>query len=108
MSRSATRQESLKVDSQPTHLHYMRGLEMHFAHDCTGYPCFYIHGMSGDQKRDEKALASHVRLFTAAPELLAAANEVLARYMPQFNDSRAVDDCLVQLAVAVTKAETGK
>jgi hypothetical protein len=30
-----------------------------------------------------------------------AANEVLRVYMPQFNDSRTVDDCLVGLAVAV-------
>jgi len=31
----------------------------------------------------------------------AAAEEVLQAYMPQFNDSRAVDDCLVGLAMAV-------
>ena len=33
--------------------------------------------------------------------LTAAANEVLRVYMPQFNDSRAVDDCLVELAAIV-------
>ena len=60
---------------------YMRGLQMHFAHDVSGYPCFYIHGMSGDQKRDAKALASHVRLFTAAPDLLASLREVLGWYV---------------------------
>jgi hypothetical protein len=36
--------------------------------------------------------------------LEAAANEVLRVYMPQFNDSRAVDDCLVGLAAAVSGA----
>lgn len=34
--------------------------------------------------------------------LRKAANEVLRVYMPQFNDSRAVDDCLVGLAAAVS------
>lgn len=34
-------------------------------------------------------------------KLEAAANEVLRVYMPQFNDSRAVDDCLVGLAAAI-------
>lgn len=32
--------------------------------------------------------------------LQAAADEVLRAYMPQFPDSRAVDDCLVALAAA--------
>jgi hypothetical protein len=35
--------------------------------------------------------------------LLAAANEVLRTYMPQFPDSRAVDDCLVNLAAVICK-----
>lgn len=38
-----------------------------------------------------------------ADELAAlrkAADDVLRAYMPQFNDSRAVDDCLVALAAA--------
>lgn len=34
-------------------------------------------------------------------ELEEAANKVLETYMPMFNDSRAVDDCLVGLAAAV-------
>lgn len=38
-------------------------------------------------------------------DLLFWANEVLKKYMPQFNDSRAVDDCLVGLAAAVAQAE---
>lgn len=33
--------------------------------------------------------------------LAAAANEVLRQYMPQFTDSRSVDDCLVGLAAAL-------
>lgn len=39
--------------------------------------------------------------------LEAAANEVLRVYMPQFNDSRAVDDCLVGLAAAVCSTDSG-
>jgi hypothetical protein len=38
-------------------------------------------------------------------QLEAAATEVLRVYMPQFNDSRAVDDCLVGLAAAVANIE---
>lgn len=40
-------------------------------------------------------------------QLTAAANEVLRVYMPQFPDSRAVDDCLVGLASAVAKPIRG-
>ena len=43
-------------------------------------------------------------LLAAAPDLLEWAEKCLAAYMPQFNDSRAVDDCLVGLAAAVAKA----
>lgn len=35
-----------------------------------------------------------------------AANEVLRTYMPKFSDSRAVDDCLVALAAAVSGVKT--
>jgi hypothetical protein len=46
-------------------------------------------------------------LQTKAGRLEAAANDVLKAYMmPQFNDSRAVDDCLVALAAAVVGAKT--
>jgi hypothetical protein len=41
-----------------------------------------------------------------AERLKAAANEVLRLYMPQFNDSRAVDGCLVGLAAAVAGIDT--
>lgn len=40
--------------------------------------------------------------------LLAAANEVLANFMPSFGGSREVDDCLVQLAAAVADAEKAR
>jgi hypothetical protein len=39
-------------------------------------------------------------------ELLDAANAVLVHFMPTFSDSRAVDDCLVQLAAAVAGVES--
>jgi hypothetical protein len=38
--------------------------------------------------------------------IAAAADEVLRVYMPQFTDSRAVDDCLVGLAAAVAGVQT--
>lgn len=48
---------------------------------------------------------ANAKLIAAAPDLLEAANEVLKHFMPSFPGSRAVDDCLVQLAAAVAKAE---
>jgi hypothetical protein len=44
-------------------------------------------------------------LWEKVTQLERAANEVLRVYMPQFNDSRAVDDCLVGLAAAVAGAK---
>lgn len=38
-------------------------------------------------------------------KLLKAAHNVMAHYMPMFPDSRCVDDCLVELAVAIHEAE---
>jgi hypothetical protein len=46
--------------------------ETHVDWDARGYPCFYIHGFSGDQKRDEPVLHANARLIAAAPDLLAA------------------------------------
>ncbi len=51
--------------------------ETHFAHDVTGYPAFYIHGMSGDQKRDEPTLQANAKLIAAAPELLQSLEGLL-------------------------------
>lgn len=50
----------------------------------------------------------HRQLTREYTRLEAAANEVLRVYMPQFNDSRTVDDCLVGLAAAVAKVETSQ
>jgi hypothetical protein len=46
-----------------------------FAHNAVGYPCFFIHGMSGEQKRDEATLAANAHLIAAAPDLLALAKQ---------------------------------
>lgn len=66
------------------------------------FPIATICGYAGCDGQEANA-----RLIAAAPELLGWANKVLERYMPRFNDSRAVDDCLVGLAAAVMKAEKG-
>jgi hypothetical protein len=49
-----------------------------------------------------------VDLQTKAGALEAAAKDVLKTYMPQFSDSRAVDDCLVALAAAVAGEKTAE
>lgn len=47
-------------------------LQMHHSVDVTGYPCFFVHGLSGAQKYDQKLLDTYMAMFAAAPALLAA------------------------------------
>jgi hypothetical protein len=48
--------------------------DVHHSHDQTGYPCYYIHGVSGAGKRDERRLKANASLMeaarTAVPEML--------------------------------------
>lgn len=60
--------------------------------------------MRGETGCNRLEAEANAKLIAAAPELLEWAEKVLAAYMPQFNDSRAVDDVLVGLAAAVSKA----
>ncbi len=46
--------------------------------DVTGYPVFSIAGMSGEQKRDVVTLDANARLIAAAPDLLAALEDLRA------------------------------
>lgn len=46
--------------------------EVHWTHDATGYPKFYIHGLSGEQKRDKPTLDANAHLIEAAPDLYEA------------------------------------
>lgn len=47
--------------------------QVHYEHDATGYPCYFIHGFSGIDKCDSDLHESNMRLIAAAPELLIAA-----------------------------------
>lgn len=58
--------------------------ETHFGFDETGYPCFFIHGMSGDAKRDHAVLANDAHLIAAAPDLLAALKEALSELATEY------------------------
>ena len=53
--------------------------EVHHGFDVTGYPCFYIHGLSGEQKRDKSALEANAHLIAAAPDLAEALEDVCLR-----------------------------
>lgn len=57
------------------------------------------------QALSKRAIEENTALKTKQEQLLKAANSVMKAYMPQFPDSRAVDDCLVELAVAITECE---
>jgi hypothetical protein len=46
--------------------------QSHYAFDVTGYPCFFIHGISGEQKHNAVVLEANTKLIAAAPDLLAA------------------------------------
>lgn len=65
--------------------------EMHYSYDVTGYPCFYIHGLSGDQKRDLKTLEANVNYIAlsreAIPKLLACI-EAMDKFVLAVNDKR--------------------
>lgn len=70
----------------------------------SGYPCFFINGMSGDQKRDVATLDANARLMDASPDLYAAAQlavAVLARgqWLPDSKDPEAVALRALQAAI---------
>lgn len=52
--------------------------EVHWQHDVTGYPAFYIHGLSGDQKRDQAKLDEYAKLIEQVPKLKEQRDELLA------------------------------
>lgn len=80
--------------------------EIHYEYDLSGYPCFFIHGFSGDQKRDEDTLCANARLIAAAPELLEALKEakefIENQQLPEKEWARVLDK-----SVAAIKKATG-
>lgn len=50
--------------------------ETHHGYDVTGYPCYYLHGVCGDGKRDTAVHEANARLIAAAPDLLAALKDM--------------------------------
>lgn len=46
--------------------------QVHHSHDVAGYPCYFIHGFSGQQKNDKAMHDANARLISAAPDLVAA------------------------------------
>jgi hypothetical protein len=73
-------------------------LMMHYEWDATGYPVFYVHGLSGEDKRDRNKLDALLVQFEAAPDLLAACKLALE------NGDLFNADCSV-LEAAIAKAE---
>lgn len=51
------------------------GFEISIAHDARGYPAFYVHGLSGDGKRDGGDLRAKAHLFATSPLLMEALQE---------------------------------
>jgi len=94
-------------------------IEMHVDHDVTGYPVFYIHGFSGEQKWDEAALEqyrqqlvirynSHDAMVEAVRRLIhhAACTEVMATREP--GDYAPISDAEIASAqTRLCESETG-
>ena len=78
--------------------------EVHYGHDVTGYPCYYIHGFAGDQKRDDAMHDANARLIAAAPDLLEALKLALGVLAGDFTKS-ALIDALERGGAAIAKAE---
>lgn len=67
----------------------------------------HVEAMTAEGLHSKGAIASELAARDILIDsLVKTANEVLRTYMPQFPDSRAVDDCLVGLAGAVATADT--
>jgi hypothetical protein len=56
--------------------HTPRPWQTSIGHDARGYPYFYIHGMSGDQKRDVETLNANAQLIACAPDLAVALHQI--------------------------------
>jgi len=81
---------------------------VHHQADATGYPCFYIHGLAGDDKRDTHSLNLTADVIKAAPDLLEALKFVMAFYEPdanQYLDTEAWKRAEQQARTAIAKAE---
>ena len=55
-------------------------LTVRVGHDVTGYPVFYVCGLSGEQKHDGERLEAMAKLFAAAPELRDALEDALSSF----------------------------
>lgn len=51
--------------------------ETHASVDESGYPVVYIHGFSGDEKRDLEMNEANARLIAAAPDLYEALAKII-------------------------------
>ncbi len=56
--------------------------ETHVSWDVTGYPCFFVHGLAGGEKRDLLRLTASSRLIAAAPDLYRELAHLVRRSEP--------------------------
>jgi hypothetical protein len=80
--------------------------QTHHSVDATGYPCFFIHGISSSQKRDTEVLDANAKLIAAAPALLAACKGAMA-FVGGAKQGCACEGCVVrrELANVIAQAE---
>ena len=78
--------------------------ETHVGYDATGYPGYFVHGFSGDEKRDDAIHAANARLIAAAPDLLEALKLIMTCYPAAI--ASLPGDGMERVHAAIAKAES--
>lgn len=78
--------------------------EIRVGFDVTGYPCYFIKGVSGDEKRNYERLEANAHIMAAAPELLEALKHVVAAERAFIEDTNGAWDDEVGRAVIAAEA----
>lgn len=85
--------------------------EIRVGFDVTGYPCYFIKGVSGDEKRNYERLEANAHIMASAPELLEALKACrlelhwLMKQQSKIAAARCVVEAHDRALAAIAKAE---